>query len=377
MRHKYRKRSACLLGLWLLLLALPARACDVPVFRYALERWAPDPYQAIVFHPGTLVADDQVALDRLRVGLADEKQHANIVLLEVDLSMPVGPALQELWEAQADPELPWMVVRNPKARRIDEYVWAGSFGASAVELLVDSPIRREIARRILDGDSAVWVLLEGGHQAKDDAAARLLSARLKALQDTLELPVPSEPGSAADGISDLWIAFSFIRLSRADARELALVRMLLKSEWDLESSSAPIAFPVFGRGRLLYALVGGGISEHNIREACAFIVGACSCQIKDLSPGTDLLMSVDWMGALDGQVQLSADVPPVVGMSAFVEAARSVGGDPGATKAAAPSRAVEASVSSPFKRNLVIVLLGAVVCVALASLILRSRKQAP
>jgi len=29
-----------------------AHACQVPVFRYALERWTPDPYEAFVIHRG-------------------------------------------------------------------------------------------------------------------------------------------------------------------------------------------------------------------------------------------------------------------------------------------------------------------------------------
>ena len=34
------------------LLAVPARACNVPVFRYALERWPADRYEVTVFHRG-------------------------------------------------------------------------------------------------------------------------------------------------------------------------------------------------------------------------------------------------------------------------------------------------------------------------------------
>jgi hypothetical protein len=45
---------------------------------------------------------------------------------------------------------------------------------------------------------------------------------------------------------------------------------------------------------VLYALVGAGITADNIREAGAFLVGACSCEVKRQNPGTDLLMAVDW-----------------------------------------------------------------------------------
>ena len=62
----------CLLlaGLWLC--AGPARACNVPVFRYALERWPAAPYEVFVFHRGPLSAEDQAALEHLKkLGRAD------------------------------------------------------------------------------------------------------------------------------------------------------------------------------------------------------------------------------------------------------------------------------------------------------------------
>jgi hypothetical protein len=73
---------------------------------------------------------------------------------------------------------------------------------------------------------------------------------------------------------------------------------LCGSEPDLdEYSNEPVIFPVFGRGRALYALIGEGINTDNIREAVAFIVGPCGCEIKMLNPGVDLLMAANWDAA--------------------------------------------------------------------------------
>ena len=36
-----------------LLLSSVATACNIPVFRYALERWRPDICEVIVFHDGS------------------------------------------------------------------------------------------------------------------------------------------------------------------------------------------------------------------------------------------------------------------------------------------------------------------------------------
>ena len=83
--------------------------------------------------------------------------------------------------------------------------------------------------------------------------------------------------------------------------------MLVRCEPDLADRSDPIVFPVFGRGRALLPLIGAGITEKNIQDAAAFLVGPCSCQVKELNPGFDLLLSADWDSLLstNGQ-QLTA-----------------------------------------------------------------------
>jgi hypothetical protein len=85
--------------------------------------------------------------------------------------------------------------------------------------------------------------------------------------------------------------------------------MLLATEPDLKQSSGPIAFPVFGQGRALYALVGKGIKHETIDEAASFLIGSCSCQVKEKNPGSDLLMAVDWKGLLKEQATGLADLP--------------------------------------------------------------------
>ena len=91
------------------------------------------------------------------------------------------------------------------------------------------------------------------------------------------------------------IAFSVYRLSRTDPAEQALVTMLLNSDTGLEG---PIAFPVFGRGRALWAMAGKGLNADMISEAGMFLTGACSCEAKELNPGVDLLFAADWEAGL-------------------------------------------------------------------------------
>jgi hypothetical protein len=93
--------------------------------------------------------------------------------------------------------------------------------------------------------------------------------------------------------------FSTLAVSRSDPNESFLRAMLLSSEPDLSQyTDEPILFPVFGRGRALYALVGDGINAENIRETVAFLTGPCGCEVKMLNPGVDLLMAVNWDAAV-------------------------------------------------------------------------------
>jgi hypothetical protein len=66
----------------------------------------------------------------------------------------------------------------------------------------------------------------------------------------------------------------------------------------LKDLKDPMIFPVFGRGRALLPLIGAGITPENIEDSGSFLVGACSCEVKELNPGFDLLLAADWNGLL-------------------------------------------------------------------------------
>ena len=53
-------------------------ACSVPVFRYALERWLADPYQAVVFHRGSLTTAQQAQIKNLTPNGLAGRLHANV-----------------------------------------------------------------------------------------------------------------------------------------------------------------------------------------------------------------------------------------------------------------------------------------------------------
>ena len=99
--------------------------------------------------------------------------------------------------------------------------------------------------------------------------------------------------------SDYSYKFSILRVSKTDTTDKYFYHMLISCDPDLEKySDEPIVFPIYGRGRVLYALVGEGISTANIEEAAMFITGPCGCQIKMLNPGIDLLIQANWEKAI-------------------------------------------------------------------------------
>jgi len=90
--------------------------------------------------------------------------------------------------------------------------------------------------------------------------------------------------------------FSLFRMSRNDPAEKALLAMLLNADPTLpgEKPDKPVAFAVFGLGRVLPALVGKGIDPDNILMVCDFVSGPCACNLKVQCPGMDLLIATDW-----------------------------------------------------------------------------------
>jgi len=311
---------------FLLLFTVSATACNVPVFRYALERWPADYYEVVVFHRGPLTGEDTAAVERLRNGSFDEVPFANYRVQTADLSAGAPPAMLELWETLDSPDLPCIAVRYPESMPMRRSIWTGRLSGDAVNALVDSPLRQEIARRIMDGESAVWVILESGDTTRDEKAVDFLESQLADIEETLTLPGPVDGTyglSAVDvmGGPEVRVDFSVVRLSRDDPAESIFVAMLMHTEPDLfEYESHPMAFPVYGRGRALFALVGDGITGRNIQMACEFITGACSCEVKALNPGVDILIVADWERAiLESWIQ-DADLPPLIGLSELVEA---------------------------------------------------------
>ncbi len=364
---KRLRRCGFLAALLAAVLAAPgAPACGVPVFRYALERWRAELYELVVFRREPLGPGEREAI-RLVEGEAPPR--ANCQAVEVDLAAPLEDRFKDLWEAQSSPALPLAVLRPRSPNAAGVTIWSGPLTVASIRTLLDSPARREIAKRLTGSHSGVWVLLESGDRAADVAAAGQVEVRLQKLEKELKLPDP-EPRPPAQGGADagtppgtepaLRIRFSLLRIARGDPAESAFIAFLLKMRGTRDPADPvrPVVFPVFGRGRVLCAIEGKEIEE-DLRDAAVFLTGPCSCELKEMNPGADLLITADWDGALQGE---HLSLPDLVGVSGILEKA-------GVGEAAAAPPGPPASGPQPgsLSRSLLVVAAGAAVFLGLAT----------
>jgi len=313
------------LGLLVCALFPAAKACNVPAFRYALERWPADLYQVVVYHQTAPKGDEFELLKKSAVGRGGL---ANYSLKTVDVTKPEGKRVAEQHQMTA---FPWVEVLYPVHTELSGVVWAGPLASGRVKRILQSRTRSVLAEKLLSGEVAVWILIRSGHERKDRRALDSLRTSLEHASATLRIPEigTDQNGDpvAVDDFKTYPVHFALLEIARDDADEDLLVSALLKSEPDLLQYDEPLAFPVFGRGRALYALVGDGIQKNTVLEACQSLINWCSCEIKAANPGTDLLISADWSRPYGGKMVEDPDVP-LVGLGGFIPGQTSASANP-------------------------------------------------
>lgn len=318
-------RWAGLIGLIAVGIMAVGLACQVPVFRFALERWEADSY-TIVIVPGK----------QGKLSPAEEKVRT---FLQSQGSADTGTANLKVRidfkKAGEGPRATMQLFYPPKPAGSDPLpIWTGALTMENAQLLIGSPARHEIVTRLLKGESATWVMIECGDHGKDDHAASEIKQAFVKAESALKIPdgvltveearkVSQADGSNSDDVLrsriPLQIKFSLIRVSRDDPAELILREMLLHMEDDLgEFRDEPMVFPVFGRGRALEPLIGRGINTANVFEHASYFCGACSCEIKNQNPGIDLVIAANWEAAIAGsEVIVEKSLPPLPGVGAL------------------------------------------------------------
>ncbi len=163
-------------------------------------------------------------------------------------------------------------------------------------MLTESPARKELAKRLMAGQTAVWLLLESGDAAADDQAASLLERANQGAAEDARIAradgCSRRRGSLGDSAGG-----GFLRAaSLAQRSEGAPARC--RCCWGARTTcaSAPMrwSFRSSAADGLCSRLLGAGITAQNIADAAGFLVGPCSCQLKEFNPGFDLLNMADW-----------------------------------------------------------------------------------
>ena len=193
--------------------------------------------------------------------------------------------------------------------------------AKNIKKLSDSPARREIREKLQSKNTALFLVLSSSRGETDLDKRDFVHTVLKKAEEEIYITAPGtdirgNPIKNPD-YSHTELAFSSVFVDRMDPEEEVLARILLGTEQDLWNYDVPIAFPLFGRGRILYALVGDGINKSMVYKACSAVTGWCSCIVKDDNPGTDLLIAADWTSALGETWIETEELPQLTGLSSF------------------------------------------------------------
>ncbi len=283
-------------------------ACNIPVFRYALERWRPDRTSVYVFHQLPLTEQQQLCVQQLKVGNPTDDNTSRIELNQLDTTQPIADAVaRDLWSTlSGDPgRQPQLIVLTGHQRGRVQY-WNRSLDSTAVQGLLDSPIRKTLRERLLNGHAIVWLVCKSQLDQNHESVLKMLDEQCSRLPSRLQLPEGiGEPGSELYAQVPLLLKFTTLVFDGDDPAEQFLVELFRKLRPDAKEKS--LVIPVFGRGRALEVIPSDLIDAELIEELTQFLCGACSCQVKESNPGLDLLVSVDWDRELFGDSGL---LPP-------------------------------------------------------------------
>ncbi len=273
----------------------PLQACSIPVFRYALERWAADLFEVSVFYEGPLPDAQMQRLNQLEDWAVQNGGQVNLEVVRCDLKGKVPADLRALWETLPKKTLPYVVVRSPREMSGQRLVWQGSLEDAFLDGLSMSPARREIVKRLLRGDSVVWLMLRGTDNEAADRAKHTLEAACRKLAEELQLPLGvGKPGSELHSKIPLGLKFSIVDVAAGAGEERALATLLEGRMKSAPDDKETIVAPVFGRGRVLEVLLAKEIDDESVEDLTSYLCGACSCQVKQQNPGFDLLFATNW-----------------------------------------------------------------------------------
>lgn len=325
-----------------------AGACAVPVFRYALEHWPAAPCRVAVYRQGAFTPGQQSLVAALGQSNRIDVETCDLEAPTNALSGAAGE-LREMWNRMPRrPALPAVALDCWGGRDFEpEAVWVRTLDRAAVDGLAKLPVHSEVARRLLSGDSAVWILLDSPDAVRNAAARKMLAATLHDMEQEMKLPGELDPNDPTYDMSintNIALKLSFPMLEVPGiGLEADLIRSALRSiTTNAVTTAEPVAIPVFGRGLAMDALSGPTLDAEVVRSVCGFLGSSCSCSVKEMRLGVNLFIPIDWDAVVSQSTPLAEVLPPleVPGAGAAVGAqAAAAGGRNPAAPSGAPVRA--------------------------------------
>jgi len=224
--------------------------------------------------------------------------------------------------------------------------------------------------------------VKSGDADKNQKAEAQLRQQLAKCQNELQMPEGDPTIPWPENLRALKINFGVKVLAADDPAETMFLSMMLGTEPGVEkklAAGSPLIIVLYGRGRALAPYPGDDADASEITaSACQLMTGACSCEIKEMNPGIDLLMAVDWEADLQANAEKldSATEPstqPASPSLAQTTAAGSI--QPAATRPSVDESSEASLARHSFKRNLLWITGAAVLAVLAWSIYCFSRRH--
>ncbi len=287
-------------------LSLDALACNIPVFRYALERWQTDSYEIVVFYD-ELTSEQESFVAQLEASSSENNGPANATVVRsktngASTTSESHTELLKLISQSPEFKLPFVVVRSQAGQGRAIQPWQGSLDKASEIGLLDSPVRKELVKRLQNGHSVVWLVLKSSDTNRTTEMLNLLKSQCAELATKIKLPDGiGLPGSELHSEVPLLVKFSYLDIEPNDPREQFLVNLFSGVHPESTDNDEPLIVPVFGRGRALEVIPASDVNPALLEDLTLFMSGACSCQVKERNPGFDLLVSTHWNRELFGE----------------------------------------------------------------------------
>lgn len=283
-------------------------ACDTPVFRYAMERWESSPYEIKIVHKRDLNSAELDLIKQLKSNSIKAGQSANLLTETINLTrFSSRPKMVSAPASEVEIQISYPLDSN-----IEKIFWQTELNDKNVNDILNSETRELIGTHLTNGSPIVWLFIEGKDSKDTATKLKILTDSLKELEQWWIIPrlrgVNNKPK----------ILLSPIVTTKPDKNNF-LQRLLLSIDEKMFNSSEPVAFPFYGQGRALSALTGDNINHQKIKEQCDFIMGKCSCIVKEQNPGVDVLFNTDWTRNLGETWIEDEPMPKIGGFSSFIE----------------------------------------------------------